>query len=118
MAPHVFFIDHRRFRRQICWQRTCRNLLSVLKNDYTVSDDWEGAKCAGIDLDWDYANRQVHMSMPGYCREALTRFGHQYKRHYNQPHRHELPVYVPTVQYAKKEDTSPKLNDGKKKFAQ
>ena len=56
--------------------------------------------------------------MPGYCKDALTRFGHEYKKQCDQPHRHEQPTYGQTVQYAKEEDTSPKLNDEKKKFVQ
>ena len=30
------------------------HLLNVLKKDYVASEDWEGEKYAGIDLDWDY----------------------------------------------------------------
>ena len=36
----------------------------------------------------------------------------------DQPHRHEVPVYGSTVQYAKQDDTSPKLDAAKKKFVQ
>jgi hypothetical protein len=27
-------------------------------------------------LDWDYATRKVHLSMPGYIEKNLVRFGH------------------------------------------
>lgn len=57
------------------------HFLTVPKKDYTVSDDWEGAKYAGALtlIGTTPTGRYVHMSMPGYCHEALTRFGHQYK---------------------------------------
>ena len=90
----------------------------MLREHYTISDDWKGEKYAGIDLDWDYDRQQVHLSMPGYCRDALVRFGHIAKRQRDQPHKHTLPVYGSTVQYAKEEDKSPKLDEEKKKFVQ
>ena len=48
----------------------------MLKGHYTVSRDWNGQKYAGIMIDWDYPNREVHLLMLGYCKEALVRFGH------------------------------------------
>ena len=95
------------------------HLLNALKEHYEVTDDWTtNQKYVGISLDWDYDNRKVHLSMPGYCKEALTRFGHKLKKVRDQPHCHEIPVYGATVQYAKQEDTSPKLDNEPKKFVQ
>ena len=37
-------------------------------------------KYSGIDLDWDYANKCFYLSIPGYCREALTGFSHQHNK--------------------------------------
>ena len=34
--------------------------------DYEIEIDWEGKKYGGIDLDFDYEKRQVHLSMLGY----------------------------------------------------
>ena len=56
--------------------------------------------------------------MPGYFRKALTRFGHKLKKQCDRPHKHEIPVFGRKVQYAKEEDTSPKLNERKKKLVQ
>ena len=69
------------------------HLLAVLREHYEVAADWKAEKYAGISLDWDYDNRCVHLSMPGYVKEALVRFGHKFNKIRDQPHRHEQPVY-------------------------
>ena len=50
------------------------HLIKILSEFYDVADDWHGTKYCGITLDWDYIKQQVHLSMPGYCDEALIRF--------------------------------------------
>ena len=94
------------------------HLISVLKEHYTVDEDWEGKKYCGITLDWDYVNREVHLSMPGYCDEALVRFRHKLKKVMDQPHKHTVPVYGSTIQYAKPEDTTELLDKAGKLFIQ
>ena len=44
-------------------KKHAEHLMSVLQQNYTVSDDWTGAKYLGINLDWKYAGHQVHRSM-------------------------------------------------------
>ena len=56
--------------------------------------------------------------MPGHCRDAPVCFIHEAKRQRDQPHKQTLPVYGGTVQCAKEEDKSPKLNEEKKTFVQ
>ena len=94
------------------------HLISVLNEHYTISTDWEGAKYSGITLDWDYAKRQVHLSMPGYCKEALTRFAHKLRKANDQPHRHTIPAFGAKVQYAPAKDNSPPLSKEDTKFIQ
>ena len=53
------------------------HLINVLKEHYEVAEDWDGTKYCGINLDWDYIKRKVHLSMPGYCDEVLIRFRHE-----------------------------------------
>jgi len=83
-----------------------------------VDKDWEGKKYCGISLDFDYEKRQVDLSMPGYCNKALRRFKHECQKWTDQPHKHILPTYGATIQYAKEEDTTEKLGPAKKKFIQ
>ena len=91
-------------------EQHANHLIEVLKGFYDVSEDWKGEKYAGITMDWDYEKRQVHLSMPGYVKEALVRFKHKLRRKTDQPHRHEPPKYGATIQYAKEEDSSDLLN--------
>ena len=80
-----------------------QHLLDLVRSHYQVTDDFgkenQGSKYCGITLDWDYENRRVHLSMPGYIEEALVRFKKERpKRRQNQPHKH-----VP-IKYGQKED--------------
>jgi len=93
--------------------------MNVLQQNYTISHDWDGTKYAGIWLDWDYENREVHLSIPGYVQRALTRFQHEApQRPQHSPHPHTPPNYGQKVQYAKEVDTSQKLDKKDKKFIQ
>ena len=56
--------------------------------------------------------------MPGYCSEALQRFRHQCTKKQDQPHQHSVPKYGANIQYAKKPDDSPLLNEQDKLFIQ
>ena len=42
--------------------------------DYEIEIDWKGSKYVGIDLDFDYRNRQVHLSMV--CEEITSASRH------------------------------------------
>ena len=91
-------------------------LLQVLKQDYEIEEDWEGTRYLGMTIDWDYKKREVHLSMPGYVEKALARFGHlQLKYPQHQPHKHTIPTYGATIQYAKAEDTTKLLSKDEKK---
>ena len=95
------------------------HLLQVLKQDYEIEEDWEGTRYLGMTIDWDYKKREVHLSMPGYVEKALARFGHlQPKYPQHQPHKHTIPTYGATIQYAKAEDTTNLLSKDKKKYIQ
>jgi len=95
------------------------HLIAVLKEHYEITEDWEGTKYCGITFDWDYENREVHMSMPGYVRKALVRFQHPVpEKPEHQPYESAKPAYGAKVQYAKEVLDSPKLNKEDKKYVQ
>jgi len=94
------------------------HLINVLKEHYEVATDWEGKKYNGITLDWDYDRREVHLSMPGYCKEALIRFNHTLQKINHQPYKHNEPKYGAKIQYAEQPDASPKLGKEETKFIQ
>ena len=89
------------------------HLISVLSSFYEIEGDWKGKKYCGITLDWDYVkrhrDRKVHLSILGYCDEALTHFRHEAQLGIDQPHVSAILAYGAKVQYAKDDDKSPCL---------
>jgi hypothetical protein len=51
-----------------------KHLLQALNTHYTTSHDWKGDRYLGLTITWDYPQKQVHLSMPGYCQKAGQRF--------------------------------------------
>ena len=54
-----------------------QELIQLLSTTYTVTTDFTGVKYCGLTLLWDYTNRTVQLSMPGYIKVALLRFQHE-----------------------------------------
>ncbi len=50
------------------------HLIQTLEKHYDVSVDLEGKEFMKIQLDWDYKNRKVHLSMAPYLQKALRQF--------------------------------------------
>jgi hypothetical protein len=52
------------------------HLIASIKSTYKLTKDWMGNLYCDISLDWDYVNRTVDISMPGYikrnCRNITT----------------------------------------------
>jgi len=95
------------------------HLISILKQHYEISEDWTGSKYIGITFDWDYANKRVHLSMPGYISKALQRFGHERPRRLqNSPHPHVAPPYGAKAQYVEPDEISTPLDKEGKKYIQ
>jgi hypothetical protein len=46
----------------------------LLEKHYDVTVDLEGEEFVKIQLDWDYENRTVHLSMAPYLQKALRQF--------------------------------------------
>jgi hypothetical protein len=64
----------------------------------------------GITLKWDYTNRTVDLSMPGYVARALQRFQHpQPTKPEHAPHAWTAPQYGTKIQYTTDTDTSAAL---------
>ena len=56
------------------------NLIAVLKEHYTIYQYWKGRRYLGLDLDWDYQNRFVHLSMLKNVANAIKYFHHKHPR--------------------------------------
>ena len=52
------------------------NLIVSLQRNYTLTEDWTGNHYCGISFQWDYINRTVDISMPGYIQKKLQEYGH------------------------------------------
>jgi hypothetical protein len=67
------------------------HLIRVLKEHYTMSIDWDGALYYGIQLDWNYNNRILDISMPNYIHKVLQRFQHSIPSPLKIAHTYHIP---------------------------
>eukprot|EP00804_Cyclotella_cryptica_P009771 CCRYP_013223-RB/>CCRYP_013223-RB protein AED:0.40 eAED:0.40 QI:0/0/0/1/0/0/3/0/850 len=58
-------------------QEHAQHLLDTLKKYYKLAEDWKGDLYCGITLDWDYENRTLDISLPGYIKKVLQWFEHK-----------------------------------------
>jgi hypothetical protein len=85
-----------------------QHLIDALETNYTVSKDWLGGLYCGITLKWDYSNKHVDLSMPGYIHDALHKFQHPMpKRPQYAPHNWTVPAYGQRIQYSPLPDATP-----------
>jgi hypothetical protein len=85
-----------------------QHLTETLETDYTLSKDWTGGLYCGITLKWNYMNKHVDLSMPGYIKDALHKFQHPLpKRTQYAPHNWTVPAYGQRIQYAPLLDAAP-----------
>ena len=95
------------------------HLISALKDKYIITEDWSGKHYCGLTLDWHYTKKYVEVSMPGYVRDALTRFRHATPTTLEYaPHLHTPIKYGRNEQMGMEEDTDPTIPDNEKKFIQ
>jgi hypothetical protein len=52
------------------------HLIECLKENYDLTQDWDGNLYCGIKLKWDYKARTLDISMPGYIRKQLQKYKH------------------------------------------
>ncbi|EJK53767.1 hypothetical protein THAOC_26721 [Thalassiosira oceanica] len=96
-----------------------QHLIDVLRADYKITEDWEGGKYIGIDLEWDYDKRQVHLSMPDYVIKALEELGYTFPgKRQDSPHPHVAPNYGAKQQFASGPDSSAPLDKDGIRFIQ
>jgi len=90
------------------------HLAKILKAHHKISQDWEGKKFSGINLDWNYApkheDRTCRLTMKNYISDLLVALDHpRPKRRQLSPHKCKEIQYGSKVQQAHGEDTSPPL---------
>jgi hypothetical protein len=83
------------------------HLMNALRENYEVSEDWEGKLYCGITLNWDYDKRTVDLSMPGYIDAVLHKFQHPPpKQPQDAPFKSNRPQYGQKVQLTDQPDDS------------
>ena len=93
--------------------------MTALGNHYTISSNCTGSRYLGLDLDWDYEKRKVHLSMISYVQDALTQFHHSFPhKPQHQPYPHAKITYGDKSQYATADDNSQLLSPTGKKIIQ
>lgn len=84
-----------------------QSLLNSLKEHYKLTIDYNGNDYCGLTIDWNYQQRFVDISMPGYIGKVLLHHDTTPPvKPTNTPHPYQQPVYGRSTQYAKPIDTS------------
>jgi hypothetical protein len=92
-------------------QEHAEHLMECIKNDYNISSDWKGSAYCDLTLEWDYKNRTVDLTIPGYIKAALDKCQHASPtRPEHAPHTWNPPVYGAKTQYVENKTTSPALS--------
>jgi hypothetical protein len=110
--PISFMLEVDDFGVKYVGREHAEHLLECIKKNYNISSDWKGSAYCGLTLDWDYKNRTVDLSMPGYIKAALHKYHHAAPaRPEHAPHTWNPPIYGSKTQYVEDETTSPALSD-------
>ena len=100
-------------------QENLDHLLMALRKHYEVSLDEEGSLYCGITLEWDYKNRTLDISMPGYVEKQLIKYKHDSPKRPQHNLWEPRPIkYGAAAQETDPKDTSPPLDDMGVKFIQ
>ena len=71
------------------------HLLHAVNSNYETTIDWTGSLYCGLNLNWNYQDKYVDVSMDGYVQRALKRFNHvpSSSRIQHAPHTWTAPAY-------------------------
>ena len=87
------------------------HLIACLQQTYKLSEDWSGSLYCGITLEWNYDNRYVDISMPGYIKKKIQEYGHIVPdRVQTCPYAPEPTTYGAKAQAPLAPDTTPRLD--------
>ena len=79
----------------------------VLIKSNKILSDWEGKIYLGLDLDWYYEKRGVHLSILTYVNDAIKRFNQKKPRKpQEQTYPHTKEVYGSKAQFSEPEGIS------------
>ena len=70
------------------------HLIAILEEHYTIKQEWNRARYLGMDIDWDYTNHKINLSMMSCVQYSITLFRHALPRKLqDQPYLHVKPTY-------------------------
>ena len=80
---------------------------------YTMKKYWQGKSFGGITLEWNYQNESwVELSLPGYIKKCLHRFGHPHpRRPQDSPHPAPMAKFTRMTPSPPSPDNAPKLDE-------
>jgi len=80
----------------------------MLKKHYDVSVDLEGKEFVKIQLDWDYKNGKVHLSMVPYLQKALRQLDNIVpSKRQDSPYPYTEPKYGAKQQFTEYDTSAP-----------
>jgi hypothetical protein len=89
-----------------------------LEKYYDVTVDLEGKEYVKIELDWDYENKRVHLSMAPYLQKALRHFDNVIPtKRQDSPYPYIEPKYGAKQQFAECDRTLPVGKKNKSMFS-
>ena len=83
------------------------HLVKTIQGRYPIKVDWEPTFYLGVTLEFNYEDRTCKMSMPGYVKQALIKFHHEFNKTINSPSPFMPPVYDQKIQMATIDKTNP-----------
>jgi hypothetical protein len=87
------------------------HLLACLREQYTMTTDWECSNYIGLTVEWDYDKRTCDISLPGYVKRAIHRFQHiSPRKPQHAPSKFTPPNYGAKQQLTELEDASDLLD--------
>ena len=91
------------------------HLIRMLEKYYDVAVDLDGKEFVKIELDWDYENKRVHLSMAPYLQKALQQFDNLVPTHrHDSPYPHIEPKKGAKQQYSEYDTSAPVGKDKQK----
>jgi hypothetical protein len=87
------------------------HLEKFISSKYKMTTDLEGTQYCGVDLDWDYENRTMDLSMPSYVQKSVQRFYHPVPTcPQHSSHAYAMPQYGAKTQFTAPPDLSKPLD--------
>ena len=118
-CPIEFFLVVDDFGVKYVDRKHANHLLQTLHHCYKTTIDWSGSLYCGISLKWNYQQRYVNISMPGYIDKVQQRFNHPSPATpQNSPYQPQPRQFGTAAQRPIEDDVTPKIDEPRTKRIQ